>query len=209
MAVTPENYPENELQRVSQRQSGTVAHFVILATPRYAHRHGSTPIRRYSIPKQIFFRELQNERHTCIPSHSKLGSRKKRQRLSNGDSAIPFSTPPEFQGIDGLWTPEHFLVAAVASCFVVTFYGVAAASKLEFSSLHVDMEGKLGKPEGKLRFTEIILRPILVVPPAADPERAKRILEKAKGNCLIALSLFCPVFMEPQVRSVEAILATE
>ena len=123
--------------------------------------------------------------------------------------AIPFSTPPEFQGIDGLWTPEHFLVAAVASCFVVTFYGVAAASKLEFSSLHVDMEGKLGKPEGKLRFTEIILRPILVVPPAADPERAKRILEKAKGNCLIALSLFCPVFMEPQVRSVEAILATE
>ncbi len=32
--------------------------------------------------------------------------------------AISFSPPPEFQGEVGRWTPEHLLVAAVASCFI-------------------------------------------------------------------------------------------
>jgi len=34
--------------------------------------------------------------------------------------AISFSPPPEFQGELGRWTPEHFLAAAVASCFIST-----------------------------------------------------------------------------------------
>ena len=38
--------------------------------------------------------------------------------------AISFSPPPEFQGEVGRWTPEHFLVAAVASCFISTFEGI-------------------------------------------------------------------------------------
>ena len=34
---------------------------------------------------------------------------------------ISFSAPPEFKGVAGHWTPEHFFVAAVASCYVSTF----------------------------------------------------------------------------------------
>src|ERR1700751_5767942 len=92
---------------------------------------------------------------------------------------IHFSAPPEFKGETGFWTPEHFLVAAVASCFIATFYAIAAASKLEFVSLHVCVEGKLGRVEGKLQFTEIALRPTLMTAYNDELERGKQILEKA------------------------------
>ena len=38
-------------------------------------------------------------------------------------------------------------------------YAIAAASKLEFVSLQLCVEGRLGKSEGKLQFTEIVLQP--------------------------------------------------
>jgi peroxiredoxin-like protein len=120
---------------------------------------------------------------------------------------IHFSAPPGFKGETGLWTPEHFLVAAVASCFIVTFYAIAAASKLEFVSLHLCVEGKLGKVEGKLHFKEITLRPVLMTAYNDELERAKRILEKAHEGCLIARSLNCPVLMDPVVRPAEELLA--
>ena len=56
-------------------------------------------------------------------------------------SSISFSAPPEFLGEPGRWTPEHFLVAAVASCFVSTFSGIAEKSRLEFASFNLDAEG--------------------------------------------------------------------
>src|SRR5256885_7537169 len=69
--------------------------------------------------------------------------------------AISFSPPPEFQGEVGRWTPEHFLVAAVASCFISTFEGIAQTSHLEFDSLRLAAEGVLTKQDSGWRFSEI------------------------------------------------------
>ena len=68
-------------------------------------------------------------------------------------SCISFSAPPEFLGEPGRWTPEHFLVAAVASCFVSTFSGIAEKSRLEFASFNMDADGVLGNEDGIWRFT--------------------------------------------------------
>ena len=122
------------------------------------------------------------------------------------DPSIRFSSPPEFKGESGFWTPEHFLVAAVATCYVMTFYAIADMSKMEFLALELHVEGKLGKPEGKLRFTEIVLRPKLTISPQEDAQRATRLLEKAEHGCLIARSLLCPVTMEPLVQQLEGAL---
>ena len=121
--------------------------------------------------------------------------------------AIEFSTPPEFQGDPGYWTPEHLLIAAVASCFVATFYALAELSKMEFLGLELVVEGTLGKPEGKLRFTEINLKPTLNLAQHRDRELANRLLAKAHHRSLIARSLTCPVHLEPLVRHAEEILA--
>jgi peroxiredoxin-like protein len=115
-------------------------------------------------------------------------------------SCISFSAPPEFLGEPGRWTPEHFLVAAVASCFVSTFSGIAEKSRLEFASFNLDAEGLLGSADGIWRFTEIKLRPVVTVLKEEDRDRAIRLLEKAEKSCLIARSLQFKVTLVPAVK---------
>ncbi len=114
--------------------------------------------------------------------------------------AISFSPPPEFQGEAGRWTPEHFLVAAVTSCFVSTFEGMAQSSRLEIGSLRLAAEGVLANENGGWRFTEIRLRPVVTVQKAEDHDRAVRLLEKAEKSCLIARSLQCKVVLFSAVK---------
>jgi peroxiredoxin-like protein len=115
-------------------------------------------------------------------------------------SSISFSAPPEFLGEPGRWTPEHFLVAAVASCFVSTFSGMAEKSRLEFASFNMDAEGVLGNEDGIWRFTEIKLRPVVAILNEVDRDRIIRLLEKAEKSCLIARSLQCKVVLFPAVK---------
>ena len=114
-------------------------------------------------------------------------------------SSISFSAPPEFLGEPGRWTPEHFLVAAVASCFVSTFSGIAEKSRLGFASFNLDAEGVLGNQDGIWRFTEVKLRPVVTVLNEEDRDRAIHLLEKAEKSCLIARSLQCKVALFPAV----------
>ena len=115
-------------------------------------------------------------------------------------SSISFSPPPEFLGEPGRWTPEHFLVAAVASCFVSTFEGMAQTSRLEFDSLRLVAEGVLTKQDSGWRFTEIRLRPTVTLRKEEDRDRAVRLLEKAEKSCLVARSLECKVTLSPAVK---------
>ncbi len=52
------------------------------------------------------------------------------------EQTIGFSAPVEFQGRAGEWTPEHFLMAAVAGCFTTTFAAIA-----EFSKFRIHVAG--------------------------------------------------------------------
>lgn len=117
---------------------------------------------------------------------------------------IKFSAPVEFQGQAGLWTPEHFLLAAVAACFITTFRAIAELSKFAAEALEVSVEGHIEKAEEGLRFTEIVLKPTLTVASGSERERAERLLEKAELSCLISRSLRSEVRMEPQVEILAA-----
>ncbi|PYU80290.1 MAG: osmotically inducible protein OsmC [Acidobacteria bacterium] len=110
---------------------------------------------------------------------------------------ISFSAPPEFLGEPGRWTPER---AAVASCFVSTFSGIAERARLEFASFNLDAEGMLDNEDGFWRFTEIKLRPVVTVLKEEDLDRAIRLLEKAEKSCLIARSLQFKVVLFPAVK---------
>ena len=113
--------------------------------------------------------------------------------------SIPFSSPPEFNGQAGHWTPEQFFVSSVASCYVSTFSGMAFKSDLDFLSLHLDAEGTVGQDEGGWRFEEIVLRPRLTISNLAQRALANRLLRSAKEKCLVARSMACPVVLESAV----------
>lgn len=112
---------------------------------------------------------------------------------------INFAAPPEFGGEPGLWTPEHLLLSAVATCFVATFRAVAEASKLEFQGMEVPVEGTIEKQEGGYRFTKITVRPTVTIHQEEDRERTGRLLEKAERICLIARSILATMVLEPKI----------
>lgn len=115
---------------------------------------------------------------------------------------LPTAPPMDFDGPGDAWSPEHLLLAAVQSCFMSTMRSVARASKVDFVSLEIDATGTVDRHEGVTRFTEIVLRPRLVIPEGADHERALRVLAKTEQNCLVSASLSTPIRLEPEVASV-------
>ena len=126
----------------------------------------------------------------------------------NGLSGFATAPPAEFGGPGDRWSPETLLVGAVADCFVLTFRGVARASKLEWLSLACDASGTLDRIDGVVRFTAIDLHARLVVPPGGDEALARRVLEKAERGCLIANSLTAERHLEIAIEiSAEAALA--
>jgi peroxiredoxin-like protein len=112
---------------------------------------------------------------------------------------LRLEAPSDFGGPGDAWSPEHLLLAAVQSCFLLTLRGVARASKLEFITLDLGASGTVDRQDGVTRFTEIVLRPRLTVPAGTDRERALRILEKSERACLVSSSLSTPVRLEPEI----------
>lgn len=121
--------------------------------------------------------------------------------------SMSFSAPPEFLGEVGRWTPEHFLVAALGSCFVSTFSSIAEKSRFKFDFFQVQAEGMLDHEDGVWQFTEIRLLPVVSILDQGDYDRAVALLEKAEKSCLIARSLRCKVTLFPTVRIEEQLLA--
>jgi len=110
------------------------------------------------------------------------------------------SAPPlDFDGPGDAWSPEHLLLAAVETCFLFTLRGVARASRVEFAALELSSTGTVDRQADGVRFTEIVLRPRLVLRPGTDPERAIRVLEKSGKTCLVSASLSTPIRLEPEV----------
>lgn len=138
---------------------------------------------------------------TYLYRSSAIWTMKRRGIVSAEDvpRTINFSAPPEFQGEPGLWTPEHLLVASVATCFLATFRALAENSKLPVVRLEVDAEGLLEKEAGGFRFTQVVVRPRLAIAEPADQERAQRLLEKAERACLISRSLSSHIDLQATV----------
>lgn len=108
---------------------------------------------------------------------------------SSGLPALVTSTPPEFDGPPGLWSPETLLVAAVVDCFVLTFRGVARANGLAWTRLEVEGTGRLERPERASQFTRFDLQVRLTLPEEAADDLATRVLRRAEDTCLITQSM--------------------
>lgn len=110
------------------------------------------------------------------------------------------SAPPaEFGGPGDQWSPEHLLVAAVVDCFILTFRAIARASKLEWSDLRASAEGTLDRVDRTTRFTGFTVKASLTIPAGTDADKARRLLEKSEGACLITNSLSAETHLEIEI----------
>jgi len=118
---------------------------------------------------------------------------------SPGLATITSSSPPQFGGPDGYWSPETLLVGAVAACYVLTFRALAAASSLDWLSLDCSVTGSLTRVDRALEFTEFVVHARLALPHSGDEVRANRLLEKAETQCLISNSLKAPARLDVEL----------
>jgi organic hydroperoxide reductase OsmC/OhrA len=119
--------------------------------------------------------------------------------VSDGLPELATQAPAEFGGPGDRWSPETLLAGAVADCFVLSFRAIARASKFDYETIEVSVEGVLDRVERVTKFTGFNLSARLRVPSGADRDRALRLLEKAEENCLITNSLNCETHLDAEI----------
>ena len=131
-----------------------------------------------------------------------IGRRPGIVRVVAGDKpALEVATPVEFRdGIPGYWTPEDMLVAATASCFVLTFTSLAKRRSLPFEELEVIGSGHVTRrADQRFGFTVIELSVSVKVDPANE-EAVTEIAHAAHRGCIVGRALDVPIELELDVR---------
>jgi organic hydroperoxide reductase OsmC/OhrA len=123
--------------------------------------------------------------------------------MSDGIPPLTTVTPPEFDGPGGEWSPETMLVGAVVDCFVLTFRGIARASKMPWLSVSVTCAGTLERPDHVTQFTRFDLKATVVLPPEVHEDQARRILARAEETCLVTRSLKGETHLEIAVEQLQ------
>ena len=133
-----------------------------------------------------------------------------RTGLAKSDSApnaIHFTAPMEFGGLEGRWTPEELLLAAVASCYTTTLRAIAGAAQFDFTDLQVEASGTVRKAESGYCFSEIVVRPNLKISSLEDRNCALDLLRQAQDLCLVSRAIGTIVTFEPQLEVIKSALA--
>jgi organic hydroperoxide reductase OsmC/OhrA len=118
---------------------------------------------------------------------------------SEGKPEMDISSPPEFKGIPGVWTPEDLFVASAEICTMSTFLSFGGRKNIPLKSYKSSAEGVLENVDGKYRFTSITITPEVVVGKEWTQEQVIEVFHQAHDNCLIANSMTANVIINPTI----------
>jgi len=115
-------------------------------------------------------------------------------------SVVQGGPPKEFDGLETDWSPEGFLVAGVALCFLTTLRAVHRNKKLNIENLEIASEGVLDKTTAGLVFTQI---KVMVSCDTNDMEAAEVLMNRAKKYCIVSNALKTKPELVLQLNSLE------
>jgi len=118
---------------------------------------------------------------------------------SSSLKSFSVSTPPEFGGPEGEWSPEHLFLSSITSCFMSTYLTFVNKMKIENTGFECTATGQVEIVDGKYKFTYIHIYPKAFVGNDIDVERAKVAMEKTKKYCLISNSVNAEIVQHPEV----------
>jgi organic hydroperoxide reductase OsmC/OhrA len=123
----------------------------------------------------------------------------------DGKPDLLASADKPFRGDPERWNPEDLLIASLSECHLLSYLhacvsaGVVVVSYIDRASGVMREDGKGGGA-----FTEVVLRPEVVVADASMIEVAERAHEDAHRMCFIANSVNFPVRHEASVSAARA-----
>ncbi len=108
------------------------------------------------------------------------------------------SADPAFRGDADAHNPEELLVAALASCHMLSYLASCALAGIAVVAYSDAARGEMEERGGAGAFVRVVLRPRVVVDDDRL-ERANELHRDAHAACFIANSVNFPVVCEPDV----------
>ncbi len=123
---------------------------------------------------------------------------------ADGPPVIAGSSDPAFRGDPARWNPEQALTAALSQCHLLWYLHLCAEAGVTVLAYDDAASGTMTESaDGGGRFTEVVLRPRVVVASASMIEDAMALHGQAHAKCFIANSVNFPVRHEPVVKAAE------
>ena len=119
---------------------------------------------------------------------------------ADGPPDLLGSADPGFLGDPHKWNPELLLVASLSQCHMLWYLGLCARNGVVVSA-YVDtpVGTMVTQADGSGRFTEVVLRPVVVVESADQVAKAEALHADAHKMCFVAQSVSCAVRHEPEI----------
>ena len=119
---------------------------------------------------------------------------------ADGPPVLAGSADPVFRGDPARWNPELELIAALSQCHMLWYLHLCSAAGVVVTAYTDQARGAMAEDDdGGGQFTEVVLRPRVVVAEPAMIERARRLHARAHQMCFIARSVNFPVRHEPLI----------
>ncbi|HXW72259.1 MAG TPA: OsmC family protein [Methylocella sp.] len=116
-----------------------------------------------------------------------------------GKPDLALSADPAFRGNPGLYNPEELLLAALASCHMLSFLHLCANGRIIVGAYEDNPCGRLIIPRGgKGHFEWVELRPKVAIK-AGNADEALQLHHGAHETCFIANSVNFPVRVTPEI----------
>lgn len=103
------------------------------------------------------------------------------------------SADAAFKGDAKLYNPEDMLVVSLATCHMLSYLAVCARIGIVVVGYEDSAEGTMAIKDKRMRFTEVVLHPRVMLASGADMDRAAAAHEQAHDECFIANSVSFPV----------------
>ncbi|MHB8634894.1 MAG: OsmC family protein [Fimbriimonadaceae bacterium] len=121
-----------------------------------------------------------------------------------GKASIEASADPSYRGDAALVNPEEMLVASISGCHLLTYLALAVRARMDVISYEDEAEGIMQMESGKMKVTDVILRPSIVLGPGADLDKAQALHDQAHDQCFIANSVTCDIRVEAMITVADA-----
>lgn len=125
---------------------------------------------------------------------------KKGLLTSSDRPAIEVSTPFEFKGHAGIWTPEELFVSSVNICIMTTFLYYAGKEAIKLLSYQSECEGILERIDKGFIFSEIIVKPRILIKEDNNIQKARELMELSEKKCLISNSIKTKIKVIPEIK---------
>ena len=119
-------------------------------------------------------------------THERIG-----KMMVDGKPTVEVATPPEFEGHEGIISPEDMFVGAAATCLMTTFVTFTKKMRFDYKGFSVNATGTLERVEKGFQFTKIVLEATTVVDSEDLRPKAMRAMELAGNYCLVSNSMKC------------------